>query len=59
MVDRTSLAIKNGNAEAQRTQSSDPRVTSALSASPRFNLFLNAKLEQAIKANLKGLGYEG
>ena len=59
MVDRTSLAIKKGNAEAQRTQSFEPRVTSALSASPRFNLFLTAKLKQVIKANLKGLGYGG
>lgn len=59
MVDRTSLAIKNGNAEARRTQSFDPRVTSAFSASPRFYLFLTAKLEKAIKANLKGLGYDG
>jgi hypothetical protein len=49
--------IGKGNAEVQRTQSSDLRVTSALSASSRFNLFLTAEQQQAIKANLKGLGY--
>lgn len=59
MVDRTSVPIKNGNAEERRTQSFDPRVAPALSASPRFNLFLTAEREQVIKANLRGLGYDG
>lgn len=49
--------VGNGNAEVQRTQSSDLRVTSALSASLRFNLFLTAEQEQAVKANLRGFGY--
>lgn len=49
--------IGKGNAEVQRPQSSEPRVTSALSASLRFNLFLTAEQEQAVKANLRGFGY--
>ncbi len=48
-----------GNAEAQRTQSLYSRIFSALSASLRFNLLPSAKLEQAIKSKLRGLGYGG
>ena len=50
---------KIGNAEAQRSQRSDINIPSALSASLRFKLLSSAKLEQAIKANLRGLGYGG
>ena len=50
---------KAGNAEAQRSQRSDTNIPSSLSASLRFKLFRSAKLEPAIKANLRGLRYGG
>ncbi|MCU0713601.1 MAG: DUF1016 N-terminal domain-containing protein [Pirellula sp.] len=43
----------------QKKHGSEPRSTSALSASLRFVLPSAAKREQAIKANLKGLVYGG
>ena len=33
------LCVRDRNAEAQRTQSSSPHISSALSASPRFKTF--------------------
>ena len=50
---------KIGNAEARSTQRFATDLSSALSASLRFNLRRSAKLEQAIKANLRGLGHGG
>ena len=50
---------KAGNAEAQRTQRFATNHYSALPASRRFNFPRSANLEQAIKANLRGLGYGG
>jgi hypothetical protein len=59
MAGRFVLHFKIGNAEAQRSQSLATEFLSALSASLRFNFPPSAKLEQAIKANLSGLGYGG
>ena len=58
MSDRTTHQPRVRNAEVQRTQSLYMRIFSALSALLRFKFSLFPKLEQAIKANLKGLGYE-
>jgi len=52
--------IKNAgirNAEARRSQSCCSRISSALSAPLRLKLPPSAKLEQAIEANLRRLGY--
>ena len=54
MADKTTHQSRVRNAEGQRTQSWYTRI---FSASLRFKISLSAKLEQAIKANLKGLGY--
>jgi hypothetical protein len=51
--------VRIGNAETRRSQNFTALLSSALSASLRFNLPPSAKLEQAIKANLRGLGYGG
>ena len=51
--------LKIGNAEARRSQSLNAHLSSALSVPLRFKTFPSPKLEQAIKANLRGLGYGG
>jgi hypothetical protein len=48
---------KAGNAEAPRSQRSDTNIPSALSASLHLKVLPSAKQEQAIKANLRGLGH--
>jgi hypothetical protein len=53
---------KSGNTAAQssqRSQSVASDIPYALSASMSFYLAESAKLEQAIKANPRGLGYGG
>jgi hypothetical protein len=48
-----------GNAGAQRSQSLATDLSSSLSSSLRFKVLPSSKQEQAIKANLRGLGYGG
>lgn len=50
---------KEGNAEAQRSQSLATDLSSSLSSSLCFKVLPSAKLVQANKANLRGLGYGG
>jgi hypothetical protein len=59
MAGRLALHFKIGNAEVQRSQSLATEFPSALSASLRFNFPPSPKLERAIKANLRRLGYGG
>ncbi len=59
MVNSLLTRSRRGNTEAQRAQSFGSRLSSVTSVPLCFNLSLNAKLEQAIKANLRGLCYDG